>query len=62
MFGKEPFRSSQLLQEAHDMGLLNSEQTIKCTNCHAVFPEEYGPCPKCSVEIFFQNIQIDFEI
>jgi uncharacterized paraquat-inducible protein A len=62
MFGTEPFRSSQLLQQAHDMGLLNSENTIKCSNCQAVFPEEYGTCPKCSVAKFFQDIQIDFEI
>ena len=60
--GKEQFRSSKLLQQVQELGLLNSDWAIKCTNCQAIFPGEYRICPKCNAENFFQEIQVDFEI
>jgi len=62
MPNKEQFRSTQLLQQAKELGLLDNVWTLTCIQCHAVFPEEYGNCPKCSVDESFKDIQIDFEI
>ena len=62
MPNKEQFRSTQLLQQAKELGLLGDDWTLTCFNCNAVFPGEYGNCPKCSVDESFKEIQIDFEI
>lgn len=54
--------STQLLKQAKDLGLLDSERTLTCPLCQAIFPGEYQNCPKCIVSKSIQNIQIDFEI
>jgi len=40
--------SIELLQQAKEAGLLDSNVTIKCVHCHAVFPKEYNICPQCN--------------
>ncbi|MGD2105997.1 MAG: hypothetical protein PVH93_00150 [Nitrosopumilaceae archaeon] len=54
--------SMELLQEAQDLGLLDLESTILCSNCHATFPKEYATCPSCKNCIFIQDLKIEFEI
>ncbi len=43
----EELNSTDLIQQAKEMGLLDSNLTIKCVHCHAVFPKEYNICPQC---------------
>lgn len=52
----------QLIEQAENLGLLNSDWTLECDHCQAVFPREYKKCPNCIKEKPSQNIQIDFEI
>lgn len=52
----------ELILEAQEMGLLDSDMTLKCDKCHVIFPKEYTNCPSCSAYKSNQNIQIDFEI
>jgi hypothetical protein len=54
--------SMELLQEAQNLGLLDLESTISCSNCHASFPKEYVACPSCKTGIFVQDLKIEFEI
>ena len=44
-----------------ELNLINSNSTIKCANCKAIFPKEYYQCPKCEVDKLWQTIQIQFE-
>lgn len=61
MTNKEFAKSTQLLEQAQELGFFNTDLTIKCTICHAIFPESYGTCPKCFVDKTFSNVKIDFE-
>ena len=54
--------SMELLQEAQNLGLLDSESTTLCSNCHATFPKEYATCPSCKNGVFIQDLKIEFEI
>ena len=40
--------SQNLLEEAKDLGLMDVENTINCSNCRVVFPKEYEKCPQCN--------------
>lgn len=40
--------SQNLLQEVEELGLIDAENTINCSNCRVVFPKEYGTCPQCN--------------
>jgi len=62
MTNMESVQLMKLINQAKDLGLLDSGWTLTCPSCHAIFPGEYQKCPKCSVSESFQNIQIDFEI
>ena len=62
MTNMESRQLTQLIKQAKDLGLFDSEWTLTCPLCHAIFPGDYQNCPKCSVSKSFQNIQIDFEI
>jgi rRNA maturation endonuclease Nob1 len=44
----EKIDSIELIQQAKEAGLLDSNVTIKCVHCHAVFPKEYDICPQCN--------------
>ena len=36
-----------LLLQAKELGISDSEVTIKCVHCKAIFPNECGKCPQC---------------
>ena len=44
-----------------ELNLINSNSTIKCVNCKAIFPKEYNQCPQCEIDKLWQTIQIQFE-
>ena len=58
----EQSTTTQLIEQAKSLGLLYSEWTLQCNQCHATFPAEYKICPNCTEDKSLQNIQIDFEI
>jgi len=58
----EKSQSTHLIEQAQELGLLNSDWTLKCVKCNSLFPQEYRNCPKCMVEDLPQYIKIDFEI
>ena len=37
----------ELIEKAKKVGLLDSNLTINCIICDAVFPKEYDKCPQC---------------
>ena len=37
----------ELIEKAKKVGLLDSNLTINCIICDAVFPKEYEKCPQC---------------
>ncbi|MEJ2261623.1 MAG: hypothetical protein P8X83_08265 [Nitrosopumilaceae archaeon] len=61
MMLSQPDHAKKLLQTAQELGLLYSTTTTKCPGCKALFPREYGKCPHCKSNEFFQTIRIDFE-
>ena len=48
MNNKEERNSTELIRHAIEFGLLDSNMTVNCVYCNAVFPKEYGNCPQCS--------------
>jgi rRNA maturation endonuclease Nob1 len=42
--------SMELIQQAKELGLLDSNLTIKCVHCKVIFPKEYDECPKCNID------------
>jgi len=38
----------ELIEQAKEIGLLDSHLTIKCVFCQAIFPKEYDTCPQCN--------------
>ena len=50
MNNKEERDSTELIRHAMEFGLINSNMTIKCVHCSAIFPKEYGICPQCSTD------------
>ena len=40
----------ELLQQAKEIGLIDSNLTITCFNCRAIFPKEYSNCPQCQTK------------
>lgn len=56
-----PTFSNKLLEEANKRGLLDSNFTIKCQFCPAIYPKEYEKCPRCEIEVpskDFQKIEL----
>ncbi len=47
MSSTEQIDANELVREAKDAGLLDSNVTINCVQCHALFPKEYHNCPQC---------------
>lgn len=45
---KEEIDSTELIRHAIEFGLLDSNMTVNCVCCNAVFPKEYGNCPQYS--------------
>ena len=39
--------SRELIEQAKKVGLLDSNLTISCIICEAIFPKEYEKCPQC---------------
>ena len=42
--------STELIRHAMEFGFIDSNLTIKCVCCNALFPKEYGKCPQCSTD------------
>ncbi len=38
----------ELIEQAKKVGLLDSNLTLNCIVCHAIFPKEYSKCPQCN--------------
>ncbi len=47
MSNTEEIKPRDLLQEAKEAGLLDSNVTINCNYCNAIFPKDYKCCPQC---------------
>ncbi len=39
--------AKELIRQAIDAGLLDSNVTTNCLHCKAIFPIEYDSCPQC---------------
>jgi hypothetical protein len=50
MNDKEQLNSMELIQKAKEFGLLESNLTLTCVQCNAVFPKEYFNCPQCNLD------------
>ena len=50
MSNTEPLNPAELIQQAKEIGLLDSNLTTKCVNCSALFPKEYNNCPQCKID------------
>jgi len=44
----EKIDSTELVRQAQEEGLLDSNITISCVHCKAFFPKEYDKCPQCN--------------
>ena len=47
MSNTEEINPLDLIRQAKEEGLLDSNVTINCNYCQAVFPKEYNSCPQC---------------
>ncbi len=48
MNSEKQLRSSELIRQAKESGLLDSDLATQCVHCNAVFPREYDNCPQCT--------------
>ncbi len=39
-----------------ELDKINSNSTIKCVYCKAIFPKEYYNCPQCEVDTLWQKL------
>ena len=44
----EQLKSMDLIQQAKEMGLFDSNLTLKCVHCSVMYPKEYDKCPQCN--------------
>ena len=49
MNNTEQSHSMELIQQAKEIGLLDSNMAISCVHCKAIFPKEYDKCPQCNI-------------
>ena len=47
--------SLDVLREAKEFGLLDSQSTLSCIDCNIVFPKEYEKCPQCETIPIIEN-------
>ncbi len=47
--------SLELLREAKEFGLLDTQSTLSCIDCNIVFPKEYEKCPQCQRVPIMEN-------
>ncbi len=57
----EKIDSTELIRQAQEAGLLDSNVTINCVHCYAVFPKEYDKCPQCEVNVLWKTVKIQYE-
>ncbi len=57
----EKINSTELIQQAQEEGFLDSNVTINCVHCYAVFPKEYNKCPQCGVDELWKTVKIQYE-
>ncbi|MDH3618408.1 MAG: hypothetical protein OES14_04175 [Nitrosopumilus sp.] len=57
----ESLNAKELIQQAEEIGLLNSNSTVRCHNCNVVFPTEYNQCPKCEIDALWKDVRIQFK-
>ena len=48
MNNTEQSDSMELIRQAKEIGMLDSNLAISCFHCRAIFPKEYGKCPQCN--------------
>jgi len=48
MNNTEQSRSMDLIEQAKEIGMLDSDLAISCVHCNAIFPKEYDKCPQCN--------------
>ena len=48
MSSTEEIDPMNLILQAKEEGFLDSNNTITCVYCMAVFPKEYDNCPQCT--------------
>jgi len=46
----EEIDATELIRQAKEEGLLDSNVTINCFHCNAIFPKEYVSCPQCGIK------------
>ncbi|MDH3617145.1 MAG: hypothetical protein OES14_05095 [Nitrosopumilus sp.] len=65
MMVEKQLNLAELLQQAKEIGLIDSNLTVTCYNCRAIFPKEYGNCPQCqtkqSLNVANFNISVIWE-
>ncbi len=54
MSNTEKLDARDLIRQAKEEGLLDSNVTINCLYCPAVFPKEYLSCPQCGIKIIYR--------
>ena len=48
MNNEEKSISIELIRQAKEIGLLDSNLAISCVLCKAIFPKDYDKCPQCN--------------
>ncbi len=48
MNNEEKSISIELIRQAKETGLLDSNLAISCVHCKAIFPKDYDKCPQCN--------------
>ncbi len=46
----EKIDATELIRQAKEEGLLDPNVTTNCSNCSAIFPNEYIKCPQCGIK------------
>ena len=54
--------STELIRQAIEEGLINSNLSIKCVCCKAIFPIEYDSCPQCSTDQLSQATKFNMTV
>ena len=57
----ESLSAKELIRQAEEIGLLNSNSTVRCDYCKVIFPTEYDQCPKCEVDALWQSVRFQFK-
>jgi uncharacterized paraquat-inducible protein A len=62
MSNQEECDSMELIQKAKELGILDSNLTVKCVQCNAIFPKEYHKCPRCQTDQSSQTTKFSMTV